>query len=97
MIVALLLAGIFARTARLHARMGITLLAAVPLATLWLLNGSERPVPFTIGLLFAGVGPVVFSYLLLAHPSGRLRSQGRTAADRVVSAFRARRCGRCSS
>jgi signal transduction histidine kinase len=72
-IVALLLAGIFARTARLHARMGITLLAAVPLATLWLLNGSGRPVPFTIGLLFTGVAPVVFSYLLLAHPSGRLR------------------------
>ncbi len=74
-IVALLLAGIFARTARLHARMGITLLAAVPLATLWLLNGSARPLPFTIGLLFAGVAPVVFSYLLLAHPSGRLRSK----------------------
>jgi signal transduction histidine kinase len=74
-IVALLLAGIFARTARLHARMGIALLAAVPLATLWLLNGSERPFPFTIGLLFAGVAPVVFSYLLLTHPSGRLRSR----------------------
>ncbi len=75
-IVALLLAGIFARTARLHARMGIALLAAVPLATLWLLNGSDRPLPFTIGLLFAGLAPVVFSYLLLAHPSGRLRSRG---------------------
>ncbi len=74
-IVSLLLAGIFARTARLHARMGLTLLAAVPLATLWLLNGSARPLPFTIGLLFAGVAPIVFSYLLLAHPSGRLRSR----------------------
>jgi signal transduction histidine kinase len=72
-IVALLLAGIFARTARLHARMGITLLAAVPLATLWLLNGSMEPVPFTIGLLSAGLAPVLFSYLLLAHPSGKLR------------------------
>ncbi len=74
-ILALLLAGIFARTARLHARMGLTLLAAVPLATLWLLNGSMQPVPFTIGLLFAGLAPVLFSYLLLAHPSGRLRSR----------------------
>jgi signal transduction histidine kinase len=72
-IVALLLAGIFARTARLHARMGITLLAAVPLATLWLLNGSGRPLPFTIGLLFTGAAPVLFSYVLLAHPSGGLR------------------------
>jgi signal transduction histidine kinase len=72
-VVALLLAGIFARTGRLHARMGTLLLASVPLATLWLLNGSERPVPFTIGLLFSGIAPVVFSYLLLAHPSGRLR------------------------
>lgn len=75
-IVALLLAGIFARTARLHARMGLNLLAAVPLATLWLLNGSDRPVPFTIGLLFSGLAPVGLSYLLLAHPSGRLRSRG---------------------
>ena len=74
-IVAFLLAGIFARTARLHARMGITLLAAVPLATLWLLNGSERPLPYTVGLLFAGLAPVLFTYVLLAHPSGRLRSR----------------------
>jgi signal transduction histidine kinase len=74
-IVALLLAGIFARTARLHARMGLALLASVPLATLWLLNGSESSLPFTIGLLFTGVAPVVFSYLLLAHPAGRLRTR----------------------
>jgi len=74
-ILALLLAGIFARTARLHARMGLTLLAAVPLATLWLLNGAMQPLPFTVGLLFVGLAPVLFSYLLLAHPSGKLRSR----------------------
>ena len=74
-IVALLLAGIFARTARLHARMGVALLASVPVAILWLLNGSEDPLPFTIGLLFAGVAPVMFAFLLLAHPTGRLRSR----------------------
>ena len=74
-ILALLLAGIFARTARLHARMGVALLISVPVATLWLMNGSEDPLPFTIGLLFAGVAPLMFSYLLLAHPTGRLRAR----------------------
>jgi signal transduction histidine kinase len=71
----LVLAGIFARTDRLHARMGVSLLAAVPLVSLWLLNGSELAVPFTVGAIFAGAMPALFSYLLLAHPTGRLRSK----------------------
>ena len=73
-VVVLVLAGIFARTARLHARMGLTLLAAVPFVSLWLLNGSTLALPFTIGLLFASAAPAVVCYLLLAHPTGRLRS-----------------------
>jgi len=74
-IVLLLLAGLFARTARLHARMGLALLAAVPALSLWLLNGSKLALPFTIGLLAAGLAPAVVCYLLLAHPTGRLRSR----------------------
>ena len=74
-IVLLLLAGLFARTARLHARMGLTLLAAVPLVALWLLNGSKLALPFTIGLLATGFAPAVVCYLLLAHPTGKLRSR----------------------
>ncbi len=73
-IVLVLVAAIFARTARLHARMGLALLAAVPLVSLWLLNGSKLALPFTVGLLAAGVAPAVVCYLLLAHPTGRLRS-----------------------
>jgi signal transduction histidine kinase len=74
LILVLLLAGVFARTARLHARMGTALLAAVPLISLWLLNGSKLALPFTIGLLFSSLAPAVVCYLLLAHPTGRLRS-----------------------
>ncbi len=84
-IVLLLLAGLFARTARLHARMGIALLAAVPLVSLWLLNGSKLALPFTIGLLAAGVAPAVVCYLLLAHPTGRLRSRPRGSTRRCSS------------
>ena len=73
-IMLLLVAALFARTHRLHARMGLVLLAAVPFAALWLMNGSELSVPFTIGLVFTSAAPVMFSYLLLAHPTGKLQS-----------------------
>src|SRR5205807_3692769 len=57
LIALLLLAGLFARTARLHARMGLALLASVPLVSLWLLNGSKLALPFTVGLVAAGLAP----------------------------------------
>jgi len=37
--------------------MGLVLLATVPFAALWLMNGSELPVPFTIGLQFSATQP----------------------------------------
>jgi signal transduction histidine kinase len=40
-----------------------------------LLNGSSDRVTFSIGALFTGVMPLVFAYLILAHPTGHLRSR----------------------
>jgi signal transduction histidine kinase len=74
-ILLLLAAALFARTDRLHARMGLVLLATVPFAALWLMTGSKLSVPFTIGVLFTSASPALFSYLLLAHPTGRLQSR----------------------
>ena len=40
----------------------------------WLLNGSANRVAFSVGLLAAGLVPTLFSYLILAYPTGHLRS-----------------------
>ena len=75
MIVALIAAGLYAQTNRIQARMGRLLVGAGLLSSLWLLNGSSNRVLFSIGLLFVGVMPVVFAYLMLAHPTGHLPSR----------------------
>jgi signal transduction histidine kinase len=69
-------AGTYAQTSTGQARLGILLLAAGLYASLWLLNGSKEPLLFTVGMLLGGLGPTVFAFLLLAYPSGRLRSDG---------------------
>src|SRR5262249_5412887 len=74
-IVALIGAGLDAGTSEIQARMGGLLIGAGFVSALWLLNGSSNRVLFSIGVAAAGVAPVLFAYLLLAHPTGRLSSR----------------------
>jgi signal transduction histidine kinase len=73
-IVSLIGAGLYAQTSKLQARMGILLTAAGFYAALWLLNGARDRLLFSIAVLVTGLAPVILSYLMLAHPDGRLRS-----------------------
>jgi signal transduction histidine kinase len=74
-IVALLAAGVYAQTNDSQAPMGALLTAAAFFSVLWLLNGSRDGFAFSVGLLAAGLSPLVLSFLMLAHPTGRLRSR----------------------
>ena len=74
LITALIAAGIYAQTSKAQARMGGLLAAAGLLASLWLLNGSSNRLAFSVGVVFTGFMPLLFAYLMLAHPTGRLRS-----------------------
>jgi signal transduction histidine kinase len=71
-IVALITAGLYAHTSKVQARMGGLLIGAGFYASLWLLNGSASPGLFSIGVVGSSVAPLVFAYLMLAHPTGRL-------------------------
>ena len=75
MIVALIGAGVYAQTSKIQARMGRLLIAVGLLSSLWLLNGSSNRVAFSIGVVFTGLMPFVFAYLMLAHPTGHLPSR----------------------
>ncbi len=75
-IVALTLAGACVLAAGWSRRMGHLLVFAAAYSCVWLLNGSTRPLLFGAGVIATGVAPVVFAYLMLAHPTGRLRSRG---------------------
>jgi len=75
MIVALIGAGVYAQTSKIQARMGGLLIAVGLLSSLWLLNGSSNRVAFSIGVVVAGLMPLVFAYLMLAHPTGHLPSR----------------------
>jgi signal transduction histidine kinase len=75
MIVALIGAGVYAQTSKIQARMGRLLIAVGLLSCLWLLNGASDRVAFSIGALFTGMMPLAFAYLILAHPTGHLRSR----------------------
>jgi signal transduction histidine kinase len=73
-ILLLVAGGLYAQTSRSLARFGRWLAAAGLATAVWLLNGSSEAVPFALGLLFSGLAPAMFCALLLAYPSGRLRS-----------------------
>lgn len=73
---AFILAGLYAQTNALHARIGLLLVAAGLYASVWLLNGSSDRLLFSLGVLFTSALPAIAAYLLLAHPSGRLHSRG---------------------
>jgi signal transduction histidine kinase len=75
MIVALIAAGLYAQTNRIQARMGGLLIGAGLLSSLWLLNGSSNRALFSVGVVFVGVMPLAFAYLMLAHPTGHLPSR----------------------
>ncbi|MGB0093801.1 MAG: hypothetical protein WBP81_14875, partial [Solirubrobacteraceae bacterium] len=70
----LIVTGVYAQTSRIQARMGGLLVAAGLWSSLWLSNGSSNPLAFSVGVLCTGLTPAVFSYLMLANPSGRLHS-----------------------
>ena len=75
MIVALVAAGLYAQTSKIQARMGGLLIGAGLLSSLWLLNGSSNRALFSVGIVFVGVMPLAFAYLMLAHPTGHLPSR----------------------
>ncbi len=75
MIVALVAAGLYAQTSEIQARMGGLLIGAGLLSSLWLLNGSSNRALFSVGVVFVGVMPLAFAYLMLAHPTGHLPSR----------------------
>lgn len=74
-IVALIGAGLYAQTSKIQSRMGGLLIVVGLLSSLWLLNGSSNRVLFSIGVVFSAVMPLVFAYLILAHPTGHLPSR----------------------
>ena len=82
LILTVMAAGIYCLTGRGQLRMGALLVGAGIYSCVWLLNGSRDRVAFSVGLLAAGLAPTLFAYLVLAYPSGRLRSQ----AERLLVA-----------
>jgi signal transduction histidine kinase len=74
-ILALIAAGVYARTSKIQARMGSLLVGAGLFSSLWLLNGSSNRLLFSVGVVCSGIAPVVFSYLMLTHPTGHLLSR----------------------
>ena len=75
MILSLIGTGVFAQTSEIQARTGRLLVGAGLVTAVWLLNGSSDPWLFSIGVLFGGLIVLLFAALMLAHPSGRLRTQ----------------------
>jgi signal transduction histidine kinase len=74
-VVALIAAGVHAWTSNVQARMGRLLVGVGLFSSLWLLNGSSNRLLFSIGVVCSGLAPVFFAYLMLAHPTGHLRSR----------------------
>ncbi len=73
-VLALIAAGLYARTSKIQTRMGGLLVGAGLFSSLWLLNGSSNSLLFSVGVVCAAVAPVLFAYLMLAHPTGHLLS-----------------------
>ena len=75
LICALTGAGMYAQSNRVQPRMGALLIFAGLVSSLWLLNGSRDPVLFSVGVVVTGPMPLLFAYLMLAHPTGYLSSR----------------------
>jgi signal transduction histidine kinase len=67
-------AGLYARTIRAQARMGALLIAVGFFCCVWLLNGAQDRLAFSVGMLVSGLAPVAFCGLMVVHPTGRPRS-----------------------
>jgi signal transduction histidine kinase len=67
-------AGLYAQASPIQGRMGGLLVVTGLYAPLWLLNGSNSRFLFSVGVLCTGAMPATAANLMLAHPSGRLRS-----------------------
>ena len=68
-------AAVYAQGGKLRSEMARPLALAALTSSLWLLNGAAAPLPFSVGVLCVGLAPGVASYVLLAHPTGRLHSR----------------------
>jgi signal transduction histidine kinase len=81
LILTLMAAGIYDLSGRGRIpRMGALWVGAAVFCCGWLLNGSANRTAFSVGLLATGLAPTVFSYLILAYPTGHLRS----SAERIL-------------
>jgi signal transduction histidine kinase len=74
-IVALVLGGLFAYGSRSQRPMGRLLIIAGLFSCVWLLNGSREQLGYTVGLAASSLAPGLFSYLILAFPSGHIESR----------------------
>jgi signal transduction histidine kinase len=74
-ILTLILSGLYAHVSRNQRSMGRLLLVAGFFSCLWLLNGSSGQIAFSVGFLASGLAPGLFCYLMLAFPSGRVKSR----------------------
>jgi signal transduction histidine kinase len=74
-IMVLILTGVWAQTSGSQERMGRLLVFAGFFSCLWLLQGSSHRLLFSIGVLCSSLALVQFCYLMLAHPTGQLRSR----------------------
>ena len=70
----LIIAGVYAQTSKTQQRMGRLLVFAGFFSGLWLLQGSDNRLAFSVGVLCMGLAPAMFCYLMLAYPNGRLQS-----------------------
>lgn len=68
-------AGMYAQSSKVQPRMGALLIFAGLVSSLWLLNGSSDPILFSVGAALSGLMPLLFAYLMLAHPTGHLPSR----------------------
>jgi signal transduction histidine kinase len=73
-VVALLAVGTSVQANDGRERMGRLLVYSGVLSSLWMLQGSGDRLAFSVGRLCSGFMPMLFGYLILAYPRGRLRS-----------------------
>jgi signal transduction histidine kinase len=74
-VIALMSVGVSMQADEGRERQGKLLVYAGSLSSLWLLVGSDVSFAFSVGRLYAGLITIVFAYLILAYPTGRLHSR----------------------
>jgi signal transduction histidine kinase len=74
-VIAFLAVGLSMQASEGRERMGTLLIGAGVFSSLWLLQGSSNALAFTVGRLCSGLVAVLFGYLILAYPTGRLHGR----------------------